>query len=101
MNLLREKRTIAVMIGLYCRHHHGKGETLCTSCASLLEYATRRIDSCRFGPHKPVCAKCTIHCYKSDMRLQVRQVMRYAGPRMLYRSPYLAICHIIDSWRKR
>ena len=101
MNLLREKRTIAVMIGLYCRHHHGKGETLCPSCASLLEYATRRIDSCKFCPHKPVCAKCTIHCYKSDMRLQVRQVMRYAGPRMLYRSPYLAICHIIDSWRKR
>jgi hypothetical protein len=35
------------------------------------------------------------------MRLQVRQVMRYAGPRMLYKSPYLAICHLVDSWRKR
>jgi hypothetical protein len=101
MNLLREKRTIAIMIYLYCHHHHGKGETICAYCSPLHEYAIRRIDSCKFGADKPVCAKCTVHCYKADMRQQIRQVMRYAGPRMLVKHPYLAICHLVDSWRKR
>jgi hypothetical protein len=30
------------------------------------------------------------------MREQVRRVMRFAGPRMLFRHPYLAFMHLID-----
>jgi hypothetical protein len=41
-----------------------------------------------------------VHCYQREIRAQVREVMRYAGPRMLLRHPILAITHLIDGKRK-
>ena len=90
-----EARTVAEMIRIYCRAHHDGRGTLCERCASLLAYADDRIDHCVFGPAKPACNKCTVHCYKPDAREQIREVMRYAGPRMLWRHPYLAMRHLI------
>jgi len=34
------------------------------------------------------------------MREQVREMMRYAGPRMLLKHPGYAILHILDGFRK-
>jgi hypothetical protein len=34
------------------------------------------------------------------MRERVREVMRYAGPRMLLHHPWLAICHLVDGIAK-
>jgi hypothetical protein len=93
--LSRERRTIAAMIAIYCRDHHGR-DGLCEACASLQFYALQRIDRCVYGPEKPTCFNCPIHCYKRDRREAVREVMRYAGPRMLGRHPILAIRHILD-----
>jgi hypothetical protein len=59
-----------------------------------------RLDTCPFQAGKTTCAKCPIHCYKPDMREQVRTVMRYAGPRMLLRHPILALWHLVDGVRK-
>jgi hypothetical protein len=33
------------------------------------------------------------------MREQIRAVMRYAGPRMLYRHPIMTLQHMIDGTR--
>ena len=85
-------------MALYCHHHHGTG-SLCDACSELLEYADRRLDLCPYGPDKPTCANCPIHCYRPDPRQRMREVMRYAGPRMLARHPYLAIMHMIDGRR--
>jgi hypothetical protein len=99
--LRREVRTIEVMVGMFCRAHHSPppGE-LCPDCAALLDYARRRLDACRFGPEKPTCAKCPVHCYKPAMRERVREVMRYSGPRMLKRHPVLGVAHLIDGRRE-
>lgn len=93
----RELKTIKAMVRLYCRNHH-QAETrgLCTACAELEEYATRRLERCVFGDAKPACSHCVVHCYSTDMREQIRAVMRWAGPRMLLRHPVLAIAHMID-----
>ncbi len=95
----RERRTIEAMIELYCRGRHRQAEGLCTECRQLLAYAMQRIDKCPFQQNKPTCAKCTIHCYKPQMRGQVREVMRYAGPRMLLSHPILTLMHYIDEMR--
>ena len=92
----REKKTLAVMAGMYCRDHHGGGAVLCAGCAGLVEYAFRKIEKCPILSDKPPCNECTIHCYRSIMRERVRQVMRYSGPRMVYRHPVLALRHKID-----
>ena len=53
-----------------------------------------------FHEGKTTCANCPAHCYKPEMREKIRKVMRYAGPRMIYRHPILALLHIIDGRRK-
>lgn len=96
----REFETIAAMLRLYCRSHHGANDAgLCCDCRELHNYARRRLERCLFGDAKPTCVNCTVHCYKASMRERVRQVMRWAGPRMLWRHPVLAVRHMIDGRR--
>ena len=95
----RERRTIEAMIGLFCRDRHVPQGGLCTECAALAVYARRRLEQCPFREDKPTCFKCPVHCYKPACREQIRVVMRYAGPRMLFSHPLLAIRHMLDERR--
>lgn len=97
--LRRERQTIAAMIGCYCRGLHDGGLELCPECRGLLEYAMTRLTRCRFGAEKPTCAQCPVHCYQPRQREQIRVVMRYAGPRMLWRHPLLSLRHLLDGRR--
>ncbi len=98
--MARESKTIRVMIALYCRDHH-LAKSLCPECRELLDYAQKRLEKCPFQEGKTTCAKCPVHCYSPQMRARVRSVMRYSGPRMLYRHPLLAVFHLIDGIRKK
>jgi hypothetical protein len=97
--LQREKRTIEVMLRIYCRDRHGETDGLCASCVRLLDYAGGRLDNCPFQDEKPACNHCQVHCYGRDKRREVQAVMRYAGPRMTYRYPYLSLLHLLDKLR--
>lgn len=90
----REKQIVECMIRLYCRGKEGN-EVLCEACAELIEYSHKRLDGCKFRGKKPTCKKCTIHCYRADMREKIRQVMRYAGPRMIFHRPVAALRHLM------
>jgi hypothetical protein len=105
------------MIRMYCHGVHGEAASLpaaalaagsgaaaqtpslCPDCAALLEYTLARVDACSFGGEKPVCSRCTVHCFRPAMRDRIRAAMRYSGPRMAYHHPYLAVRHLLD--RKR
>lgn len=87
------------MLGIACRDRHGSSGALCADCAALLDYATRRLGACPYGPAKPTCSNCRIHCYAPREREQVRDLMRYAGPRMLRTHPILALRHVLDGRR--
>lgn len=93
-----EKETVEWMIRFYCRHKENNRE-LCQHCRELIDYAHARLDRCPFGEQKKACSACTIHCYKPDRREQIRNVMRFAGPRMLFYHPIKAIRHLIESKR--
>ncbi len=95
-----EKRVVAKMVGIYCRHkEHNK--YLCKDCNELLEYAFQRLSHCPHGNAKPTCRKCTIHCYSPEMREKMRQVMIYSGPRMLLFAPTDAIKHLFRELLKK
>ncbi|MFW9778548.1 MAG: nitrous oxide-stimulated promoter family protein [Candidatus Heimdallarchaeota archaeon] len=101
MNRLeRERKTIGIMIDIYCRGKHQKDPALCLQCSELLQYAEVRLENCPYGMDKPTCAKCKIHCYKPEMRELVREVMRFSGPKMTLRHPILAARHLIDGLKK-
>jgi hypothetical protein len=100
--IAREMKTVRAMIGIFCRDRHGtrKGD-LCPDCAALREYALDRLGKCRYGEMKTPCRDCPIHCYKPDMREAIRQVMRHAGPRMMWEHPWLSVCHLLDGIRSK
>lgn len=126
----REQEIVSQMIALYCKGNHsahrsvslrerggemrqmregaalrerGSGERwdLCPECAELEAYAHARSERCPFMEEKTFCSNCTVHCYRPEIRERIRTVMRYAGPRMLFHHPVMAIRHMIESQRER
>ena len=97
----REKRMVSQMIALYCRKkHHTRGD-LCPQCAALDAYAKMRADKCPFMETKTFCSNCRIHCYSPDMRAKIREVMRFAGPRMILHHPVAAIRHVVETKKEQ
>ena len=90
-----EKAVVKKMIRLYYRRKLGILEPS-TEELELLNYAKQRLTRCKFGNDKPACKRCPIHCYKPDMRAKIRDVMRWAGPRMIIYDPIAAIKHLIN-----
>ncbi len=104
----KEKRVVGLMISLYCKKNHDNyrhdkyvGQQLCPDCNTLKEYANLRIEHCPFKETKTFCSNCNVHCYRGDMREQIRQVMRFSGPRMIMYHPILAVQHLVSTKREK
>ncbi len=96
----REVETVGAMIAIYCRGNHGTERELCADCLALREYTQQRVERCPLLADKPTCVNCPVHCYKLAMREQIRTVMRYSGPRMVWRHPVLSVFHFLDGRHK-
>lgn len=92
----REKKTIKLMIEIYCRKKHKHKDSLCDECTELLEYAHKRLSFCKFGENKSTCGKCPIHCYKKDMKAKIKDVMKFSGPRLIIYNPLELIRHALN-----
>ncbi|MEA4900648.1 nitrous oxide-stimulated promoter family protein [Desulfitobacterium sp.] len=92
----KEKQTVGLMIELYCHNKHHPQGILCEDCQNLLNYAQQRLEHCKFGEDKTVCGDCIVHCYKKEMREKIVGIMRYSGPRMIFKHPIAAIQHLVD-----
>lgn len=93
----RELIIAVTMIRMHCLSEHRAGKTVCHSCNQLVLYTTQRLNRCKFGDGKPVCKDCEVHCYSPEKREEIRKIMRWAGPKMLYRHPLYALIHLLDS----
>jgi hypothetical protein len=100
----KEKKLIPVMIKKYCSGRHKKerkaqnlkrGE-LCEECKALKEYALFRLEKCPFKVNKQFCSFCKIHCYKPEYRQEIKKVMQYAGPRMIFTHPIFSLSHVVQ-----
>ena len=92
--LKQEKHILEVMIRIYCSALHQKG-MLCDDCDEVLLYANSRLNKCPFADRKPTCRKCPHHCYSPMMRKKIREIMKYAGPKMMYLHPLIAFKHLL------
>lgn len=94
----KEKRVVRFMIGYYCRRRHGgeRESGLCGECAALADYAEARLSACPFSSAKSSCGRCRVHCYTPQRRAQIKDVMRFTGPRMLFLMPLEFLRHRKD-----
>lgn len=101
--LRRDLRTVARFVEVYCHGRHpdalkrafwlpkwdvvamiGRCPRLCDACRRLLAHAFVKRIHCPMDP-KPACKHCPTHCYHPAHRETIRQVMKYAGPRLILR----------------
>ena len=98
----REKRMVSEMIALWCRAKHGtRGGELCPECAELAAYARLRSERCPFMEEKTFCSNCRVHCYKPQMREEIRKVMKFSGPRMIFHHPLMAVSHVVETRKEK
>ncbi|MEI8203232.1 MAG: nitrous oxide-stimulated promoter family protein [Bacteroidota bacterium] len=91
-----EKATVKAMIEIYCKSNH-RQNTTCDDCVLLIEYALVRTDKCKYGNNKPACKVCSTHCYNKENRTKIKEIMRFSGPRMIFRHPILSIRHLLST----
>ncbi len=96
MKIEKEKRIVKLMISEYSKGHDKIPLEENERLIQLLNYAYLRLDKCPFQDKKKFCSKCKIHCYKKDMQNRMKEVMRYSGPRMLFKHPILLFKHIFQ-----
>ncbi|HBX49545.1 MAG TPA: nitrous oxide-stimulated promoter family protein [Bacteroidales bacterium] len=94
-----EIKTVHAMFQMHCTHFHSHDKKLCPDCQTLAMYAEQRIKNCVFGNNKPTCKKCPVHCFNSKMREKIKSIMRWSGPKMIYKHPFLCLKHMIQSFR--
>jgi len=118
-SVARDLQTLADMIEIWCEGHHADLERcplqseaarlgiyrrrvrLCEECAGHLGYAEKRRALCPKDP-KPFCAHCEIRCYRREEASWQRQVMRYSGPRSMWRGHFLdGLRHMLATFRHR
>lgn len=94
----QEKKLIPQMVKIYCKgHKHERGEDeLCPECRELLDYSLFRLDKCPFKKNKQFCSFCKIHCYKPDMKVKIKDIMKYSGPKLLFSHPIFSISHVVQ-----
>lgn len=96
----KEIDMVSEMIQLYCKRKHKNlyhNGILCDECQELMDYSIARTTRCPFMESKTFCSNCKVHCYSSDMREKIRDVMKFSGPRMMLVHPVICIWHVITS----
>ncbi|MGN0099188.1 MAG: nitrous oxide-stimulated promoter family protein [Candidatus Methanomethylophilaceae archaeon] len=89
-----ERKVLETMVSMYCKWNHDT-VVICPECRKLTEYAFARLDECPYRKESPsACKGCPTPCYEDDMKDRIRQVMRYSGPRMMFRHPIMTMEHM-------
>ena len=102
----KDIRLIGKFVEVYCSgKHSGAGRTpialpaglgeriLCPECSSFLEYAVAKRLKCPLEAEKPTCKHCRIHCYDKVRLAKVREIMSYAGRKLMMRGRLDYIWH--------
>lgn len=96
----KEKKIVKLMIMRYCKGQKHSGRP-CGDCGELIQYVEDKLDLCPFMETKTYCSNCKVHCYKASMRMKIKEVMRYSGPRMIFSHPIITIDHVYQGLKQK
>jgi hypothetical protein len=100
-NVKDDVEILKKFINVYCNTKH-KSEpktninniSLCDECHDTLHYSISRRMNCPLNP-KPMCKKCEIHCYKTEYRQKIKDIMRHSGRVLIRRGRIDLILHYL------
>lgn len=103
---MKDASLLTEFVEVWCEGHHGergrrpwqpggilgglvdeRAPELCEECIRELSYSLGRRLLCPYDP-KPACKHCETPCYREDNRLRMREIMRYAGWRLILRGRF-------------
>ena len=92
--IIQEEKIICLMIELYEKKHK-----VCLD--ELRDYALLRLEKCPFKENKHFCSNCSIHCYNKQMQQQIKKVMKYSGPRIVFSHPIISFKHLFETLKEK
>lgn len=84
-----EFKVLRIMLGYYCKKHHGHNVNLCKECSDLLEYSQSKVEACPYLHKKPSCRKCPCYCFNDEYKKKMQIMMRSVGLKTLIFHPIL------------
>lgn len=96
MKINKEKDIVKTMIAMYSKGHDKVPFDENKEMQNLYAYCQLKLSKCPFKDKKKFCSNCTIHCYEITRRNQIKKVMKYSGPRMIFKHPILLIKHCLQ-----
>ena len=97
----REYRTMHCMVQIYCADHHATaGGALCGECGEFLGLRAAPAREVPVRRRKAGLRQVPDPLLQAAQREQARSIMRYAGPRMVLRHPWLSLTHMLDKLRR-
>ena len=99
---LKDLKVLLQFTSVYCRVKHPEGKhvvctdenelqqlplkkyPVCRECEAFLLYAFQRRLRCPLED-KPACKHCPVHCYKSEHREKVKEIMKFSGQYLIKR----------------
>ena len=99
----KDRKTLEAIGRIYCSAHHDgtpkDAAGLCASCRQAIDRTLERTASCPYG-HEGNCQDCDIHCQRGEAQLRIKEIMRYAAPRMTLRHPLMTMEYLRKKRRR-
>ena len=96
-------KTLEAMAFIFCKDNHDSRERddagLCPSCRAAVSATLARTEACPNG-HSGNCQDCPHHCQAGEARVAIREIMRYAAPKMLFRHPVMTMRYLRKKLKK-
>ena len=100
----RDRRTLAAIGSIYCKGNHPSAQRdetgMCPECRAVIEATAQRAEACPFG-HEGNCQDCSVRCQRGEAQVRIKQIMRYAAPRMAFRHPLMTLEYLRKKRRSR
>ena len=100
----KDRDTLEALGRIYCDAHHGQADKdssgLCPFCRNVVETTFARSQSCPNG-HEGNYEDCSIKCQRGEEQKNVKRLMAYSAPRMLFRHPLMTITYLRKKFASR